>query len=257
MLRGVRRDRARACSARRSRSPAWPATSRRPCSARRASRQARPRTPTAPAAFCWSTTGEQLQRSPIRVCCRPSPGSSPTRQPTYALEGSAFVTGAAVQWLRDGLGHHLGRRRDRGTGRVGPRQRRRVSGAGVRRPRRAALGHVRARSADRPDARHARGPTSSAPRSRASLFSRAIWSTRWHTAGQPIARAEGRRWRDGQRLSDAVSSRHARRAGRGGRGPGDDCAGCRVPGGSGRRPVDRPGRAASALALRASASSRA
>jgi glycerol kinase len=28
----------------------------------------------------------------------------PNRPPLYALEGSAFVTGAAVQWLRDGLG---------------------------------------------------------------------------------------------------------------------------------------------------------
>jgi len=28
----------------------------------------------------------------------------PDQPPTYALEGSAFVTGAAVQWLRDGLG---------------------------------------------------------------------------------------------------------------------------------------------------------
>jgi glycerol kinase len=28
----------------------------------------------------------------------------PKAPPTYALEGSAFVTGAAVQWLRDGLG---------------------------------------------------------------------------------------------------------------------------------------------------------
>ncbi|MGI9148651.1 MAG: glycerol kinase GlpK [Chloroflexota bacterium] len=28
----------------------------------------------------------------------------PNTPPTYALEGSAFVTGAAVQWLRDGLG---------------------------------------------------------------------------------------------------------------------------------------------------------
>ena len=41
------------------------------------------------------------------------PGVS-ARETTYALEGSAFVTGAAVQWLRDGLGHHLRRRRDRG-----------------------------------------------------------------------------------------------------------------------------------------------
>ena len=34
----------------------------------------------------------------------------------YALEGSAFVTGAAVQWLRDGLGVISRRRRDRGAG---------------------------------------------------------------------------------------------------------------------------------------------
>ena len=27
-----------------------------------------------------------------------------TGSPTYALEGSIFVTGAAIQWLRDGLG---------------------------------------------------------------------------------------------------------------------------------------------------------
>jgi glycerol kinase len=42
----------RACSARRSRSAASPATSRVPCSARRASAPARSRTPTAPAASC-------------------------------------------------------------------------------------------------------------------------------------------------------------------------------------------------------------
>ena len=31
----------------------------------------------------------------------------------YALEGAIFVTGAAVQWLRDGPRHHPERRRDR------------------------------------------------------------------------------------------------------------------------------------------------
>ena len=34
----------------------------------------------------------------------------PTSGPTYALEASIFVTGAAVQWLRDGLGHRSRRR---------------------------------------------------------------------------------------------------------------------------------------------------
>ena len=32
------------------------------------------------------------------------PGDGGARQITYALEGSIFVTGAAIQWLRDGLG---------------------------------------------------------------------------------------------------------------------------------------------------------
>ena len=35
----------------------------------------------------------------------------------YALEGAIFVTGAAIQWLRDGLGHHQRGGRDRAAGR--------------------------------------------------------------------------------------------------------------------------------------------
>ena len=39
-----------------------------------------------------------------RAACSPRwPGRSATRL-TYALEGSSFIAGAAVQWLRDGLG---------------------------------------------------------------------------------------------------------------------------------------------------------
>ena len=37
-------------------------------------------------------------------CCRRSPGWTPSGALTYALEGAVFVTGAAIQWLRDGLG---------------------------------------------------------------------------------------------------------------------------------------------------------
>ncbi len=51
LRRALRRDRP-TCSARRSRSAAWPATSRRRRSARPASRRARPRRPTAPAPSC-------------------------------------------------------------------------------------------------------------------------------------------------------------------------------------------------------------
>ena len=45
---------------------------------------------------------------------------------TYALEASIFVTGAAVQWLRDGLGVIERRRRDRGARGVARLQRRRL-----------------------------------------------------------------------------------------------------------------------------------
>ena len=37
----------------------------------------------------------------------------------YALEGSIFVTGAAVQWLRDGLGIIGSAGRDRAAGGIG------------------------------------------------------------------------------------------------------------------------------------------
>ena len=73
---------------------------------------------------------------------------------TYALEGSIFVAGAAVQWLRDGLkviaraseaGGMAARRRCRaGCG----------AGAGVRRSRRAVLGSRLPRRAVRPNAQH-------------------------------------------------------------------------------------------------------
>ena len=38
-----------------------------------------------------------------RACSRPWP-RAPTTPVAYALEGAIFVTGAAIQWLRDGLG---------------------------------------------------------------------------------------------------------------------------------------------------------
>ena len=41
--------------------------------------------------------------APTPGCSPPPPGGLPTATLTYALEGAIFVTGAAVQWLRDGL----------------------------------------------------------------------------------------------------------------------------------------------------------
>ena len=60
-------------------------------------------------------TGSFILMNVGHVCPEPTPGllttvawtiedSSGNRRTTYALEGSVFVTGAAVQWLRDGLG---------------------------------------------------------------------------------------------------------------------------------------------------------
>ncbi len=41
--------------------------------------------------------------APTPGCSRPRPGAVAEGELTYALEGAIFVTGAAVQWLRDGL----------------------------------------------------------------------------------------------------------------------------------------------------------
>ena len=76
--------------------------------------------------------------------------------PAYALEGAVFVAGAAVQWLRDGLGVVGARPRRR---RRSPRarvKRRRLFRAGAGRARRAALGARRARLDRGPHARHGR-----------------------------------------------------------------------------------------------------
>ena len=76
----------------------------------------------------------------------------------YALEAAIFVTGAAVQWLRDGLGviksaaetEELARSLDSNDGVYFV--------PALHRPRLAALGPVRARDDRRPDARHRAGP---------------------------------------------------------------------------------------------------
>ena len=46
----------------------------------------------------WDATEATLAELVVRLDEAGEPGA------TYALEGSIFVTGAAVQWLRDGLG---------------------------------------------------------------------------------------------------------------------------------------------------------
>ena len=66
---------------------------------------------------------------------------------TYALEGSIFIAGAAVQWLRDGIKADRQGRAERQAGGRGRSGAERLSGAGLRRARRAVLGRRGARRA--------------------------------------------------------------------------------------------------------------
>ena len=112
----------------------------------------------------------------------------------YALEAAIFVTGAAVQWLRDGLGIIERGSGDRGAGRVAGRQRRRLLRPGADRPRLAALGPVRARHDRRAHARQRRARTSRARRSRRSPTRPSTRSGRWRPRGEtPLTelRADG------------------------------------------------------------------
>ncbi len=83
------------------------------------------------------------------------------QEPVYALEGSTFIAGAAVQWLRDGLGNHRFRRGHRGTGAQRVQQRRCCVRAGAVRARCAVLGSGCARADHGHHARnHPRAPGS-------------------------------------------------------------------------------------------------
>jgi glycerol kinase len=53
-------------------------------------------------AFLLVYRGSRLPRPPEGVLATAACG--PNGEPAYALEGSVFIAGAAVQWLRDGLG---------------------------------------------------------------------------------------------------------------------------------------------------------
>ena len=88
----------------------------------------------------WGGGGRQAVAEPSRAC--------------YALEGSVFMAGATIQWLRDGLQMIALGRRGGGAGRQRARHRRCLPGAGLRRPGRARLGRPCARHARRHDARH-------------------------------------------------------------------------------------------------------
>ena len=104
---------------------------------------------------------------------------------SYAMEGAIFITGAAVQWLRDGLRDHRGRGRDRTARGVRARQRRRLRRPRVHRARLAVVGSVRARHDRRHHARHDPRRTSPAPSSKRWRSRPPMWSTRSRPRAAP------------------------------------------------------------------------
>ena len=97
-------------------------------------------------AFLLMNTGDKMVPSKNRLLTTAALG--PAGESAYALEGSVFIAGAAVQWLRDGL--KIVRTAATLTPRRAPAWRRTrihaaVRGAGVRRARRAAFGRERTR----------------------------------------------------------------------------------------------------------------
>ncbi len=148
------------------------ATSRRRSSARAASSRAWRRTPTAPAPSCVLNTGDRRvisRRGLLTTLCCDARGAA-----AYALEGSVFVAGAAVQWLRDEMGLVQTAAETGPIAESVPDTRRGLRRAGLRRPRGARTGTRRPaapivgpdprRRARPPRARHAREPRLPEPR---------------------------------------------------------------------------------------------
>jgi sugar (pentulose or hexulose) kinase len=180
----------------------------------------------------------------------------------YALEGSVFIGGAVVQWLRDGLGLIGARRTSRRWPRVGARQRRRLPRAGLRRAGGAALGSVRARHDRRHHARHDAGHIARAALESIAYQVGDLLDAVQRDSGIALKRAARGRRRGGQRPADAVPGRPARRAGRAAGGHRDHGARRGLPGRARRRfwPSTRRDRRAvagrSALRARHGAASR-
>ena len=99
--------------------------------------------------FVLLNTGAERRRPRRRPAATVACGTA--EEPAYALEASIFVTGAAVQWLRDGLGVIEEAAETEALAAVAGGQRRRLLRPGPDRARLAALGPLRARHDRRPD----------------------------------------------------------------------------------------------------------
>ena len=211
LRRRARRDRRGPCSAGRSRSAAWPATSRRRRSARPALAPATPRRPTAPARSC-SPIPARPRRSRANRLLGTIAWQLDGRR-SFALEGSVFVAGSLIKWLRDDLGLIAGTSETAAIAALDRRQRRRHHRPRPLRARRALLAARGAGRHIRPDLRHrprpdrprrAGGDGAPDPRSDDRLRQRR----------RALGAAQDRRRHGGQRLDGAGPRRHARASGR-------------------------------------------
>ena len=121
---------------------------------------------------------------------------------TYALEGSAFIAGAAVQWLRDGLGIIKSAKEIEALARERAVERRRRLRPGSRRPRAPPTG-TRTRAAS---SRGITRGTTSAHLARATLEGiafevRDLLDAMAKDAKRPLVAAARRRRRGRERLS--------------------------------------------------------
>ena len=189
--------------------------------------------------FLLMNTGSEMKRSAHRLLSTIAWRIG--EQVDYALEGSVFISGAAVEWLRDGLGiieAVAGRRVARG---FGPGYRRGDGRSRIDRARRSALGRRGSGHDSRPHPgfdggphrpRHARSDRVSDPR-RDRRHDRRL--------GDSVDELARRRWCGSQRSPDADPGRCARR-------PGHPAKECRNNRGRRRisrrtrlRPMARPG----------------
>ena len=177
-------------------------------------------------------------------------------QVTYCLEGSVFIAGAAVQWLRDGLG--IIRRSEE----IGPLAESVPDAGGVvfvpafvglgapywdPYARGAIMGLSRGTTA---------GHIARATVEAMAFQTRDLIDAMQQDAGVTTRPLESGRRRERQRCALAVSGRSARCAGRAARGRRDDGARRRVLGRTGRRLLVRSQRCVAKLAARAAVRSR-
>ena len=186
--------------------------------------------------FVLLNTGSEAPRPPDGLLATVAWGLG--GEVAYALEASIFVTGAAVQWLRDGLGIIEQAAETEALGGLARLQRRRLLRAGADRARLAALGSLRARHDRRPHPRQRPCPPGPGGAGGDRLPDRRRGARPGGRGGGAAGGAEGRRRRRRQRLADAVPGRRPRCPGGRAGDRRDDRARRRLPGRDRDRPLD-------------------